>query len=377
MIKYMEKKIKVVELINSLADGGAETLVKDYATMIDPERFEVIILSLSNDGKSAVSRLLSENKVKVISVYRKWNALTKIKHRLLGRHYVGKALQTVIKEEKPDVIHAHLNTLIYLDDVSDSLNGIKVLYTCHNLPSHIFGDKTDSRYRAASHLIDKHKMRLIALHEDMASEMNQLFGVSNTAVIKNGIDYRRFLNISRSKEEIRKELGIKKEAFVIGHVGRFSPPKNHDAILEIFEEYLKRNDKAVLLLVGQGELKEQFKEKVHDRQLEDRVIILSNRSDIPEINKAMDVFLFPSRWEGFGIALIEAQVAGIPCVASDVVPQTTKISNHVIYESLEARPQSWADDIDRATRLQVDLNSLNHEYDMATEIKKLEALYAR
>ena len=371
------KKIKVVEFINSLADGGAETLVKDYATMIDPAHFEVVILTLSYDGKSAVSRLLMAAHVKMISVYKKWDNITRIKHRLLGRPFVDKTLSKVIAEEKPDVIHAHLNTLQYLEDVSDQLANIKVLYTCHNLPAHIFGDKNDKRFQATEKLISKVGMQLVALHEDMASEMNQMFGIDNTAVIKNGIDYNRFLNVACDKTEIRKGVGIKPDAFVIGHVGRFSPPKNHDAILAVFEEYHKRNENAVLLLVGQGELKQQFIEKIRDRKLTDSVIILSNRSDIPEINKAMDVFLFPSRWEGFGIALIEAQVAGIPCVASDVVPQTTKISNHVIYESLEASPQTWADDIDRATRLQVDLNSLNHEYDMATEIKKLEALYTR
>ena len=131
----------------------------------------------------------------------------------------------------------------------------------------------------------------------------------------------------------------------------------------------------MLLLVGTGELKEIYEKKVRNLKLDKSVVILSNRNDIPELNKAMDLFLFPSRWEGFGIALIEAQVAGVPCIASDVVPQTTKISNHIVYESLDASPAQWCDDIEQLINQGVDLNSLNHEYDMANEIRKLERLY--
>jgi glycosyltransferase involved in cell wall biosynthesis len=372
-----KKTVKVVEFINSLADGGAETLVKDYATMADVSRFEFIVLALSKDEDTAVLKILEENDVRVICVYEKWNVATRIVHRLFGRIIVRKFLRNFLKNETPNVIHAHLQTLIYLGDVSDCLKGVRILYTCHNLPSHIFGDEHDKKFQVTKKLICQSGLQLIALHEDMAAEMNQMFAVDNTVVIKNGIDYNRFMNVSQGKKEIRKNLGIDVNAFVIGNVGRFTLQKNHDAILSIFEEFHRRNSQAVLLLVGTGELKEIYEKKVHNLKLDKSVVILSNRNDIPELNKAMDLFLFPSRWEGFGIALIEAQVAGVPCIASDVVPQTTKISNHIVYESLDASPAQWCDDIEQLIRQGVDMNSISHEYDMANEICKLEKLYER
>lgn len=370
----MPKK-KVVEFINSLADGGAETLVKDYATMIDPLRFEVVVLTLSKSTTSAISKTLDKQFVKVIPVYKNWNVFTHVIHRLLGRIIVRIFLKKFLKKEAPSVIHAHLQTLVYLADSIDCLNDVKILYTCHSLPSHIFGNERNKKFQAAKKLISQSGMRLIALHEDMATELNRMFAVNNTIVIKNGIDYNRFMNVPESKEKIRKCLGIDKDAFVIGNIGRFTPPKNHDKILSIFEEFHRRNSRAVLLLVGSGKLKNHYENKIRNLGLNKCVIILSNRSDIPKLNKAMDLFLFPSRWEGFGIALIEAQVSGIHCIASDVVPKNTKISSHVFYESLDASPAQWCDDIEQIMKRSVDYKSISHEYDMAKEIQKLEKIY--
>lgn len=371
----MERKIVVLQLINSLADGGAETLVKDYATLIDSNKYEVAILTLSPENKSAVSRTLKEHGIKVYTVYKGWNVLTKIKHKLFGKIYVEMALRHVIDIFRPDVIHAHLNTLIYLSDLHEELRSIKLIYTCHNLPVNIFGENGSSTFEAARKLISDNNIKLIALHQEMANELNEMFGINNTEVIKNGIDYSKFLSVTKSKEQIRKELGIPEGAVVIGHVGRFSPPKNHDLILKIFKHYHECNKHAILLLVGEGELKESFIDKVTSSGLMKCTIMLANRSDIAEIDKAMDVFIFPSRWEGFGIALIEAQIAGVPCVASDTVPMATKISNHVIYERLGAPIEKWCEDIDFALNSLIDLSNISHEYDMNLEIKKLEKLY--
>ena len=167
---------------------------------------------------------------------------------------------------------------------------------------------------------------------------------------------------------------VGEDEFLIGHVGRLHPQKNHDLILEVFCEVLKIKPQAKLLLIGKGELKEEIKKKIQDKRIEDRVIMLENRGDIPELMSAMDVFLFPSRWEGYGNVLLEAQCMGLRCIISDKVPKSVYLTDLVVVQKLTDSPKQWAETLLNDYIKGNDGGTLL-EHDIKYCIRKLEQLY--
>lgn len=159
-----------------------------------------------------------------------------------------------------------------------------------------------------------------------------------------GIDLAPF-RAGVDTRSIRAGLGIPPDALVIGHVGRFTEQKNHRFIIEIAAEVLKGEPETYLLLVGDGQLRPKIEETVACRGLSGRVIFAGLRGDIPHLMLgAMDVFLFPSRYEGLGLVSVEAQAAGLPVVVSDVVPEEIEVVKPLLRRlSLNQPPSVWAE----------------------------------
>lgn len=166
-------------------------------------------------------------------------------------------------------------------------------------------------------------------------------------VIPDGIDCARFAFDPAARQEIRDRYGLG-EKFVAGHVGHFNPAKNHEKILSVFQKVLERRPDAALLLVGDGELEEQVREKAKEMGLGGSVVFAGAHKDVERYYQAMDVFLFPSRYEGFGMAMIEAQAGGLACIASDVVTLETNADGRAIYLPLDLSDEVWADHVLKA-----------------------------
>ena len=147
-------------------------------------------------------------------------------------------------------------------------------------------------------------------------------------------------------------MGIAEDAFVVGHVGRFCPVKNHAFLLDVFDQLRQENERAVLLLVGDGELRSSMEEKAKTMGLEDYVLFTGVRSDVCDLMQAMDVFVFPSLYEGLPVSLVEAQAAGLPCVISDGVPEACMLTDLVQRVALEESARQWTERI-LATRATV------------------------
>ena len=367
-------KIKVAQYIGAIQDGGAETLVKDYALLLDKNLFDIIIITRWRGYDSANYKILDKSGIRMISIYPNNNIIFKVFNRVLGKFYIPYKLYKIIQQEKVKVLHGHLELLHNISPISNKIRNIKLFYTCHNLPTLLLSGKCIKEGIAARYLLKNNQFQIIALHDDMRKEINEMFDIDNTVVIRNGIDFRRFQNVYESKSSIRKCLGIPDNAYVIGHIGRFSDQKNHDFLIDIFSEVCKKRDDAFLLLIGSGELMNTIKAKIDRLNLTDKVLILSHRSDIPQLLKSMDVFVFPSKFEGLGIVLIEAQVAGLRCIVSDAVPKEAFKTELVIPVSLGESPEKWAEitlDVSVIGKANGNLN----EYDMNKEIKRLGNLY--
>ena len=368
------EKCRVLELIGgSLTDGGAETLVKDYALNIDKKKFETAVFVDWKISEMANTRILTDGGQLIYTAYPKYSLFWRGIDKFFRKTFMVRAIRNAIRLFNPDVIHMHLAALQYMVFLKDDLKGRRLFYTCHSTVKAKLIDFPEEDC-AAKELAHESGMRFIALHDSMADEINERYGVKNSIVINNGINIERFRNVEETKTDIRKSLGIPEQAFVVGHVGRFVDVKNHDFILKVFEKVHDAKPESMLLLIGDGEQLGEFKGKVKASGLEKSVLILSNRTDVPQLLKAMDVFIFPSKYEGFPVSLVEAIASGLKCVVSNCIPGDAFISDLVIPLGLADSLNTWCDAILDSKRRGPYKERLE-EYDIKSSVRKLERLY--
>ena len=368
-----DKRMKVMHIIHGFPIGGAEVLVKEYCSYIDRNKFDIVVLCFDRyDTQLEKCVLELPIKIHFISDYYKYSFSRKGKLMMLvERLFIAKR---IVRKEKPDIIHSHL-TLNYLVRFCKPSKSTLLIHTVHNEPK-VMWKKTFSRQMdlyAAKWLVKRYKQRFIALHDSMRLEINRLFSVHNTIVLNNGIDFSKFV-ISNEKSLIRERLQIPQEAFVIGNIGRFEKQKNHTFLIDVFNEIYKKNNNAYLLLVGAGLLHSEIVNKIKSLGLEAQCKILSNRTDIPEILEAMDIFCFPSQFEGLGIVLIEAQKMGVKCVTSDKIPSAAIVSNQIVQLSLNEIPTEWARYILNFNGEEIRYFNIE-EWDIKNVVKRLENIY--
>jgi glycosyltransferase involved in cell wall biosynthesis len=230
-------------------------------------------------------------------------------------------------------------------------------------------------------VIRRHATHRIAVSRRAAAA---LFGADwshlpNTAVLSCGIDLAPFLE--PADLGLRASLGLRPEGLVIGHVGRFVEQKNHEMLLAIAAEVMCRDPGAQLLLVGEGPRRPQIENACADLGIRDRTIFAGSRTDVPEVLKsAIDVFVFPSRYEGLGLAVVEAQAAGVPCVIADHVPAEVVVLPELIHrQSLADRPAVWAAAVNRVRHLHRGAAAAGRvstsAYNIECSVKWLERLY--
>lgn len=219
------------------------------------------------------------------------------------------------------IVHCHAYTIGYFCLKAAKRAGVPVRIA-HSHSNAILRDIKYLPKLFMQRLFTKNATALFACSDEAGKH---LFRDEPFLVLKNAIDSQSFVANAEVREEVRKELGLR-EAFVVGHVGRLRPEKNHDFLIDVLAEIKKQKPEAELILVGAGPLEERVRGRAAEKGLADCVHFLGNRKDMNRIYQAMDVFVFPSLYEGLGIVAIEAQAAGIPAVCSEGLPPEADIS---------------------------------------------------
>lgn len=173
-----------------------------------------------------------------------------------------------------------------------------------------------------------------------------LFGEGKYIVLPNAIDIDRFKFNPSVRQIIRGEFGIKKEEFIVGHIGKFMDAKNHEFLIKLFAFYYSKHRNSKLLLVGDGEWRPKVEKWVKESGCSEAILLAGLRSDIPEILQAFDVFVFPSIYEGLPLTVLEAQASGLPCIISSDVTRTVDIGCDVLIKDLKDGEDSWSESID-------------------------------
>ena len=210
---------------------------------------------------------------------------------------------------------------------------------------------------------------LLACSEDAGRYM---FGNSFFRVIHNPIDVQRFAYNEIVRNTVRVELGVQ-DKIVIGHVGSFSYPKNHEFLLQIFRQITEIEDRAVLVLVGRGELETEVHNQAKKLGIEDRIFYLGVRADVERLYQAFDSFVFPSKFEGLGIVAIEAQAAGLPTVCSDSVPQFANVTDLFTTLPLSASSRVWAETVMREININSRKGRSQELMDAGYDVNKVSA----
>lgn len=212
-----------------------------------------------------------------------------------------------------------------------------------------------------------------------------LFGKSiPVQVINNGIELNKYRYTIQTKRQVREELGVDEKTLLIGHVGRFCYPKNHTFLIDIVSQLVQVIPNCKLCLVGEGELEVSIRSKVQTLGLENKVLFLGVREDVPRILNAFDLFVFPSLLEGIPVTLIEAQASGLQCLVSNQITSEADLGIHLTQYLPIDTVVPWIETIKgltqkmdnmRATRYTNDLQIRLRGYDILQTTKYLENFY--
>lgn len=162
------------------------------------------------------------------------------------------------------------------------------------------------------------------------------------ALLNNGIDLSAYCYEETARREIRTEFEVADDEILFGHIGRFAEQKNHSFLLDVFYAIQQKEPKAKLLLVGKGLLEKEIKAKAQALGIAEKVIFAGQRTDVPKLLSAMDVFVFPSFYEGMPNTVIEAQATGLPCVIADTITREANVTGLVEYLPLNISAEEWA-----------------------------------
>lgn len=282
-------------------------------------------------------------------------------------------LFALLKREKFDVIHIHGNSgTMLLDTVIAKCRGVRKVI--------VHGHSTACSHTFANRLLKRPMMGLADICLTCSEEAGKwLYGNRKYTVIHNGIDVGQFQYNPTVRDEVRKEFGVVNR-FVVGHAGYFKPVKNQMFLIEVFRELKKKVPEACLLLIGEGQLMEAARNRVKELNMEESVIFAGRRRDMQRMYQMMDVFVFPSLFEGLGMVMIEAQMTGLPCIASTNVPRETKIHSQCFYLNLEQPISDWVHRLEVCKEvcreeLQKECREKEAKYDIAKQAEKLRKLY--
>lgn len=362
--------VRIAHVIGKLNAAGVEMVINNYYKHIDRTKyqFDFIIDSDSNCEPSEEMKRLGA-RYYVVPPYQN-----------LFHHM--RELIRLFKENRYMIVHSGMNTLAPISLCAAWIAGTPIRIN-HN---HSTANKSEGK-RVLLKYILRPFARCFATHCLACSNHagkwlfgERAFSKGQVTVFNNAIELERFMFNEDRRNSVRKQLKIDKDDFVIGHVGRFMPQKNHEFILRVFIEVANKHPNAKLILVGDGEKKADIHTMVEQYGLIDKVIFVGAVSNPEDYYHAMDVFLFPSIFEGLGMVAIEAQVSGLPVVTSVQVPREIEISDNVCFLDLNDKIELWCQNVMNCQRQnrEADLDRItNTGYNIALEARKMEDFYTQ
>jgi len=364
-------------VIYGLKVGGAEEIILNISKYINKEKFDLEIAVLEDD----MSPIGEEIQAIGITI-----------HRLNCAHSPFDIRKTIrlfklIKELKPDIIHAHLFDSNFHARIASitakNLNNVNSKIIIHEHNTYKQKEKLFGLPILIDNYLSKYTHKIIAISDAVKefTVMQQKIDESNIEVIRNCIATEKYF-LSNDKHCLREKLGLPPNCFLLIIVGSLTNQKGHKYLIEAMKDL---DEEDVLLVVGDGPLRNELLGKVQDYELTDKVFFLGQRRDVPFLLAASDLFVLPSLWEGQGLVLLEAMASGLPVVASNVGGVPEVISDETGYLLEPGNPVQLAKKISIAKK-DIKENKFAKEkirneavmkYDIKNYIRCIEDLYLR
>lgn len=360
---------RILQITDSMGMGGIQAFIMNVYRNIDREKYQFDFLLHQKMENGYDDEIL---KMGGIIYY--------IPSRHEGIIKNRKALEKFFsKHPEYTVVHQHESSLTYIEPL--------VIAKKYNVPVRIMHSHSTrasgSKIHTLLHKINIHRIKNVATNYFACGELAGKWmyngsGVEKKVIIvNNGIDIKKYSFDETIRKKVRIELGLDKK-FVIGNVGRFSEVKNHTFLIDVFNEFVKLYPDSELVLVGDGDLQQDMKNKVKELSLSDKVQFLGIRRDVHTILMSFDYVVIPSLYEGFPVTAIEAQAIGVPCLISDSVTKDVVINNNVKMLSLRESADVWADQIYKNKKVQRNSNKeglIKKGFDIATTTDYLLEIY--
>lgn len=343
----MCEPIRILHMIGSLEIGGSQAMIMNLYENIDRNQiqFDFIVdhperLYFAEQIKRLGGRIYFMPTFKgknIFEIKKKWNKF-------------------FIDHPEYKIIHSHVRSYASLYLPIAKKNGLITIIHSHST----------SNGKGVLALIKKF------LQYPLRYQADYFFGCSKEAgewlfgkkvvnskryfMLQNAIDIRKYNMSEHVRRQYREILGIENSTKVFIHVGRLHEAKNHLFLLEVFAEYLKAEKNSLLLIVGDGDLKKTIEEKMQSLNINNNVMLLGARSDVANLLQVADCFLFPSKWEGLPVTVVEAQAAGLPCLISDTVTNEVNVSELVKRLPIDYGVDPWVEAMEKTNFIKIDVS---------------------
>lgn len=320
--------IRILQIIGSLGYAGVENVVMNYYRYIDRTKVQFDFITCSQSPERYDEEILALG-----------GRIFRLPSRSRQPLKYMKALRKLLRTEKYSIVHIQQNSAsMAMDAICCRLCGVRyIIGHSHNTSCNIVWQ----------HRLFKPFVNLFLTHRFACSVAagKWVFGKrrKDIRIIPNAIEAEKFYYSERVRSEYREEFNLK-DKYVVGFVGRLAVQKNVFRVLEIFSELKRQKENAVLLLVGDGDQRSDLEKYCEDHNLSNSCFFLGKRNDVSGLMQMMDVFCFPSLYEGLGIVCVEAQASGLPCVVSTAVP-APNITGKVSYISLQEENEVWVKEL--------------------------------
>lgn len=366
----MSEPIRVLHVVSSMGMGGIQAYVMNLYRAINKEKVQFdFVKHIEHKGVFEDEITQMGGKIYRCPQYTGKN------------HFAYCRWWDSFFKEHPEyhVIHGHVRSTasIYLKIAKK--NGLVTIAHSHSTSN---GKGLSSGVKNVMQLPIRYQADYLFACSDKAGKW--LYGEKatkrpNYRMIPNGVDLKRFVFCEEKRQQMRQELGIAEDTFVIGHIGRITVPKNHQFLVELFAEYHKENPNSRLLLVGDGELFETVQRQCMQLGISNVVIMVGSKNNTEDYYQVMDAFVFPSLWEGLPVSVVEAQANGLSCLLSDVITHDVDLTDQVKYLAL-ADKKAWlceVTDIQRKSRIATTAENMVRlqPFDATVVAKQLQSFY--
>lgn len=362
--------IKVLIICGKLYIGGAEKVACDIGLYRDRSRFSIDYLVFEDDI-GAYEPVLEETGCHIYHVPSPGDSYS---------DYISN-IRTLIRENKYDVVHCHtmFNSGIVLSVAAKEKVPVRIAHSHSIRPQQNMGVSQEAYQVLMRKLIRKNATDFVACGEEAGKWLyGEAFFRKHGTLILNGVDIRKFRYNEEARKTIRDGAGLE-NAFIIGHAGHMAPVKNQIYLIRLMPEILKKKNNAVLLLLGDGKEREHLESEVEKLNLQDKVLMPGNVMNVNEYLSAMDVFAFPSLYEGMPLSMIEVQANGLPCIISDAVPDDVFLTDLLKRTSLDSK-EDWVQKICTAERKEpLSYNDIMYQsgFDISSMVQKVYAIYEK